>query len=188
MISYVLDAVMLYHGRHFRRGVKRTFEETRQLNLPFDLQESILRIIREETSQGVIAAATATLREIRAAMPFPAEKAAPAAANLTGTYEEMYSNWRGKMAEAAERNDLFASFMNLAWFQGMLQGISAEVDIPQFSILDRFDSVHLERNAALFDDTLAEYEAVYRQAGIEPVHYRDVDAFVQAYAESGRRA
>ena len=188
MISYMLDTVMLYHGRYFRRGVKRAFEETSQLNLPFDLREMILRIIRAETAGDVIRTATDTLREVTAALPFSSEKAAPAAANLTGTYEEMYSNWRGKMAEAAERNDLFASFMNLAWFQGMLQGIAAEVDIPQFLILDRFDSVHLECNAALFDDTLAEYEAVYRQAGIEPVHYRDVDAFVQAYAESGKRA
>ena len=188
MISYMLDAVMLYHGRYFSRGVKRTFEETQQLNLPFDLQESILRIIRAESSQGVVAAATETLRAITAAMPFPAEKAAPSASNLTGTYEEMYSNWRGKMAEANAHHDVFASFMNLAWFQGMLQGIAAEVEIPQFAMLDRFDPVHLELNAALFDETLASYEAVYRQAGMQPVRYRDVEAFRKMYAPNGMEA
>ena len=183
MISYMLDAVMLYHGRYFRRGVKRTFDEIRQLDLPFDLQDDIMHVIHAETVQDVIAAATDMLREASAAMNLPAEKVRPSASNIAGTYEEMYSNWHGKMAEAQERNDVFASFMNLAWFQGMLQGIGVEVAIPQYHILDKFDPVHLERNTALFDDTLALYETVYHQVGMQPVRYRDIDAFLQTYMQ-----
>ena len=144
-----------------------------------------MQIIRSETTDGVIAAATDFLRELAAAMSFPAEKAAPCAANISGTYEEMYSNWRNKMAEAESRNDTFASYMNLAWFDGMLKGIAAVVDIPDCSVMGSFDPVHLDRNTALFDETLAAYEAVYRQAGMHPVRYSDMDAFLQAYAPAG---
>jgi hypothetical protein len=121
-------------------------------------------------------------------MNLSAEKVRPDASNIAGTYEEMYSNWHGKMAEAHERNDVFASFMNLAWFQGMLQGIGVEVAIPQYHILDKFDPVHLERNTALFDDTLALYETVYHQVGMQPVRYRDIDAFLQTYMQYGADA
>lgn len=43
----------------------------------------------------------------------PKKKECPSAENLRGTYEEMYSNWKNKMAEAAGRDDVYSSFMNL---------------------------------------------------------------------------
>ena len=37
--------------------------------------------------------------------------------SLAGTYEETYSNWRNKVEEAAEQNNVFASFMNMCNLQ-----------------------------------------------------------------------
>ena len=36
VIMFIEDAVMLYNGQYFRKGIKRTFDELRQLDLPFD--------------------------------------------------------------------------------------------------------------------------------------------------------
>ena len=37
----------------------------------------------------------------------------PGAVALIGTYEEMFSNWHGKTAQAAERGDRHLAFMSL---------------------------------------------------------------------------
>lgn len=37
--------------------------------------------------------------------------------SLAGTYEETYSNWRNKVEEAAEQNNVFASFINMCNLQ-----------------------------------------------------------------------
>ncbi|MBO4515411.1 MAG: hypothetical protein J5721_07020, partial [Lachnospiraceae bacterium] len=107
----------------------------------------------------------------------------PTKESLAGTYEEMFSNWRNKMPEAAERGDAFASFMNLASLQFMFEGIMAENDIPKFSVLEEFDASDLSKNAKIFDDAMEDYRQEYERLGMEPVRYADVDAFVKEYAE-----
>ena len=54
----------------------------------------------------------------------PKKKESSSAENLRGTYEEMYSNWKNKMAEAAGRDDVYSSFMNLLSLQYMFHGIA----------------------------------------------------------------
>ena len=54
----------------------------------------------------------------------PKKKECPSAENLRGTYEEMYSNWKNKMAEAAGRDDVYSSFMNLLSLQWMFYEIA----------------------------------------------------------------
>ena len=44
--------------------------------------------------------------------------------DLRGTYEEMYSNWKNKMTEAACRDDVYSSFMNLLSLQWMFYEIA----------------------------------------------------------------
>lgn len=56
------------------------------------------------------------------------QKEEPSAA-LTGTYEELYSNWRNKVEQAAKGGDVFSSFMNMCSFHYMLSDISSEFDI-----------------------------------------------------------
>ena len=54
--------------------------------------------------------------------------------SLTGTYEEIYSNWRNKVEEAAEQNNVFASFMNtcnLQYIRGNKCSVHAEFNITK---------------------------------------------------------
>lgn len=108
------------------------------------------------------------------------EKSEPSE-NLAGTYEEIYSNWRNKVEEAAEHNNIFASFMNMCNLQYMLTEISAEFAIETYNIMEAYNPDCLEDNVRLFDDCLQKYKEVYKTAGIEIKRYSGVDEFVVDY-------
>ena len=110
-------------------------------------------------------------------------KDAPTMEKLAGTYEEMFSNWRNKMPEAAQRGDAFASFMNLASLQYMLEDVGAENAIPKFSVLEEFDASDLSKNAKIFDDALEDYRQEYVKLGMDAKRFANMDEFVKEYLE-----
>ena len=101
-ISFLLDAVMLFHGKYFKKGVKRTFEEIGELPLSFPMEDMIMAVILAKT-EDELSSNLKILIKAAAVHLFPKkEKMQPAKEKLWGTYEEMFSNWRNKMPEAAE--------------------------------------------------------------------------------------
>ena len=180
VISYLLDAVMLYHGTYFKRGVKRTFEELAAL--PLD------PLFAETIHAAVVSKEVCQLREALKQLILYTEnhiqtekkKAAPSEA-LSGTYEEMYSNWRNKVDEAARNRDAFASFMNMGSLHFMFADISKDVAIGSFPILKEYNPDHLDANTVIFDQYLQKYEQVYTQAGIGVKRFADVDEFIANY-------
>ena len=181
MISMCLDAVMFYNGRYFRLGTKRVFEELQGLELPENFREHIMDIVSAEDPDALDRALTGLLRSVTGFFRREVKKEAPAAEKLTGTYEEMYSNWRGKMYEAAEREDRYSSFMNMGSFGFMLEEIAGECDIPDYDIMGSYDPDDLKANAEAFDGILDRYLLEYRKAGAEPHKYPDADAFADEY-------
>ena len=182
-IGYLLDAIMLFNGRYWRKGVKRTFEELQPLQLPFDMETAVLQIIRAENVNEIRSHLTALMKEAKAYLIRPKRKAEPTQDNLRGTYEEMYSNWRNKMWEAAKYEDLYSSFMNMASLQTMLNEIAENVAIDDLQVMDKFNPHQLEGNAEIFDSALGEYLQEYQRIGIEAKHFANVDDFVKAYLE-----
>ena len=180
VIHYLLDAVMLYHGRYFKRGVKRTFEELATLPLDDMFTDTVRKIVaskdifelRELLKILILYTASHTRRE---------KPKSEASDNLAGTYEEMYSNWRNKVEEAAENDDAFASFANMCNLHLMFKEISEEVEIGTFDIMDAYSSDSLEDNIRTFDGYLQKYEEVYARAGINVKRFADVDEFVAYY-------
>lgn len=180
VISYLLDAVMLYHGTYFKRGVKRTFEEL--ATLPID--EIFVQIIQKV----VVSKEVGQLRDLLKQLIIYTEKhtrteknmAEPSGA-LSGTYEEMYSNWRNKVEEAAKNDDVFASFMNMCSMHFMLSEISEDVAIGSFSVMDEYNPDTLDDNTAIFDKYLQRYEQAYMRAGMSVKRFAYVDEFVAKY-------
>ena len=101
--------------------------------------------------------------------------------SLSGTYEEMYSNWRNKVEEAEKNEDAFASFMNMCNLQFMLAEISKSVAIGSFPIMDEYNPDSLDENTETFDKHLQKYEQTYMRAGISVKRFADVDEFVESY-------
>jgi len=183
-IRLLLDAVMLYHGNYFKRGNKRTFEELQQLNLPFSLQEPVAAVIHACSVRSIQQHLTVLLRLINNHLQHPTKKSSPAPENLGGTYEEMYSNWKNKMSEAADRKDVFSSFTNLLSLQLMFCELEAEIALEPIDTMSAFSPENLPGNTDCFDQALQKYLSVYEKIGLPIREFSDADAFVKAYLYS----
>ncbi len=177
----LMDALMLFHGKYFKRGIKRTFEELAALGLPFDIEAEVLNVIRSKTPESVRSSLKELFSFARPILRVEKKREAPSPENVSGTYEEMVSNWKNKMAESAERGDCFSSFASLASLQDMIAEIAENVEIEAVGIMERFDPDDLAHNKDVFDETLRDYLKVYEKAGIRPKHYADADAFAAEY-------
>lgn len=203
MISLSLDATMLWNGRYFKKGIKRTFEELEGICLPDDFKENIEKIVFAQDMSELSQVLTDLFRSIindtlsdevlpsrrdmYDVMPFgytkqDREKAQPSKEALSGTYEEMFSNWKNKMWEAARRGDAFSSFMNLASFHFMLMEIAGEVEISEIKVMDDFRADQLEHNAKIFDSALQKYQKEYERIGLKIRCFPNVDSFVRDYS------
>ena len=176
-ITFIENAVMLYNGQYFRKGTKRALDELKQLRLPFDLETRILAVIQAETVEKIRERLTEVFVLTDGYLQVPKKKERPSAQNLRGTYEEMYSNWKNKMVEAADRNDVYSSFMNLLSLQYMFHEITECIAVDDFEIMDKFNAQKPEENADVFDQALNKYLAEYEKAGICPRHFENVTEF-----------
>ena len=183
VIYELLDALMLFHGRYFRKSVRRTFEEVAALSLPFDAEAMVMAVICAGSAKEIRERLTVLLKTVQEYLSVPPEREEPSEDNLAGTYEEMYSNWRSKMEAAGENGDLFSSFMNMLSCQSMLDDIAHSVRIGEMNLMAAFDPCDTKKNAAAFDAVLCQYLEEYRKAGIRPRHFDDVDAYLVEYLQ-----
>lgn len=180
VIYHLLDAVMLHHGKYFRRGVKRTFEELSTLPIDDMFAETIQKTVVGKDVEPIRNLLKQLILYVESHIKTEEHKTEPSEA-LTGTYEEMYSNWRNKVEEAANNSDAFASFMNMCSLHLMLAEISENVAIGQFPVMDEYDPDSLEDNTETFDKYLQEYEKTYIRAGMKVKRFADVDDFAANY-------
>ncbi len=180
-VEFIENAVMLYNGQYFKKGTKRTFDELRMLRLPFDLKAVIIDIISADTVEKIREKLKELLAMTNEYLQPPKKKELPSAENLRGTYEEMYSNWKNKMPEAADRDDVYSSFMNLLSLQHMFHEIAEGIAVDDFEIMDKFDPKNLEENANVFNRALSNYLAEYEKVGIYPKRYGSIEKFVRDY-------
>lgn len=183
------NAIAMRNKAVFHRGVKRAYEELDALTVkPEHLCERIEAVASADTVDALKAVLTKLLRETedmfqRDRAAFYPQKQPVTADAVTGTYEEMFSNWRNKMQLAAKENNRHLAFMSLASTQAMLEDIGAQTDIAEYTAFSGYDPADLVKTAAAYDTMLEAYLQEYRKAGIKVNHYADIDMFVKAYLE-----
>lgn len=180
VLYYLLDAIMLFHGSYYKRGVKRAFEELQQLPIDDVFADNIRKVVLSKEVTEIRELLKTILLYMDSLTKQEKQKEKPNQ-GLAGTYEEMFSNWRNKVEEASKNKDAFVAYMNMCSFQFMLMNISNEVEIGEYPIMTEYNPDCLEENIGVFDKYLQKYEDVYKQAGIEVKSYSDVDAFVKEY-------
>ena len=180
VIHYLTNAVMLFHGKYFERGIKRMLEELASLPINKLFVDDIKGIVTSKDVSELRNLSKNILLYSEKYLKREKEKSEPSD-KLIGTYEEIYSNWRNKIDEAAEYNNVFAAFMNMCNLQCMFDEISAEFAIGIYNIMKEYNPDCLEDNVRLFDECLKKYGEVYKTAGIEIKHFSDVDEFVEEY-------
>jgi len=182
-INDLLNSLMLYRHTYFKKGVKRTLEELKQQKVG----QSFISNIKKVSKSKDISEIRTCLRDMilyvekltqKKDKPAPLKKVS---SQLVGTYEEMYSNWKNKMIEAAKNRNAYSSFMAICSFAKMMDEISEMVDIGKFNILDKYNPDHLDENVKLYNNCLNKYKQVYKRAGIKINEFKNIDEFVKSY-------
>ena len=103
------------------------------------------------------------------------------ARSCAGAAVELYSNWKNKMTEAAGRDDVYSSFMNLLSLQRMFKEIAEYIAVDGFEIMDKFSPENLEENVEVFDQAMNKYLAEYEKVGICPKYFGNITEFAEDY-------
>ena len=181
------DALALLNKRYYRLGVKDRMEELSALERrPKDLPGLIDGVASAANSEEVrlrlsrlMEETAAVFREAERSLPGEEKPVPPEA--LRGTWEEMVSNWRGKLQLAAETGDRHLAFSSLESFDAMLADVAGGALKGRYDALAIYDPADLAATAARFDGLLEDYLTEYRRAGLEPVRYGDIDEFLRRY-------
>lgn len=83
--------------------------------------------------------------------------------DLTGTYEEIYSNWRNKIHYAAKIKNVYLSFMVMAYCQKFYDKMFDRYDIPKIDLIGKYNPNDLQTNAYQFDKALNEWGNLYNK-------------------------
>ena len=187
LLYHMENAVCLLNKRYFHLGVKRVFEEFSGMHdVPLGFETLADRLVHADGIDGLRAAADALLRATddcfsRVRMIVPAEKPAPGADDLRGTLEEMISNWRGKIYEAAENGNAHAALMAVCSLQSFFDDLAGEFDMVHHDAVACFDPADLEKTAKAFDAILSAYCGEYEKAGLSLCSYKGIEQFEAAY-------
>lgn len=187
VIYYVENAVAMLNKQYFHYGVKHARKELNAMqNRPEKLCDMIDDVISASSAEEIkerltmlMKETTAVFRQVKATVA--GQKKTVTSDALIGTYEEMYSNWRNKVYEAAETGNRHLAFMSLISARAMFFEMSSEADLGRYDVLNGYDPQDLHKTAKAYDDILREYLKEYEKAGIQVKRYSDIDAFVQAY-------
>ena len=189
VLYYLEDAVAMLNKHYFRLGARRIYEELNSLEKrPEKLTDLIEDLVSADSLESLKQAGISLVRETSACFEtvkksFEEPKEAPSADNLRGTYEEMVSNWRGKMHLAAEIGDRHLAFTSLDNLDAMLEDIAAGAAIEKPQAMAAYDPKDLNKSEAGYDEILKIYAEEYRKAGLQIDRFPDIDAFVKAYLE-----
>ena len=181
------NAVAMLNKRVFRLGVKDCLEELAAMpRRPKDLPRLIEGVVSGETAEEMRRRLALLLRETEAVFRQAEEALAPEPKPippeaLRGTWEEMVSNWRNKLALAARTGDRHLALMSLGSFDAMLAEAADGALKGKYDALAIWDPGDLPGTAARFDGLLEDYLTEYRRAGLAPERYPELDAFLRRY-------
>lgn len=188
LICFAEDALAMLNRQYYRLGVRARYEELSALkNRPDELCSLIETIAAADTENTVRQASAELMKALSAAFrnareSLAAPKKAPGPGDLEGTYEEMYSNFRGKMHLAAETNDRHLALMTLNSFRYMLtEEIGGTYGIGDFDVMAVYDPADLKKTEAGFDTLLFRYRAFCESVGTRIRRYENADAFIREY-------
>lgn len=183
-VLYLMNHACIRHGIH-----EIPAEIAGMARLPEHFLTHYHALIRAETQETLRSAATsllqcvvAWLEEIQQSVLTPLKKQ-PTEADLIGSYEEIYSNWRNKMYRSINQNDPYLSFMTAASCQNFYNSMYQNFDINRIDLLQSFSPVYLKENARAFDEAMEDYLNLYRTLHLPVRQYASLEEFETAYLQ-----
>lgn len=185
IISELQDAVMLANKKYFKLGTKRTYDELNALEmLPDGFIENIDKVVKADNADEIkgeikllMQAVIAFLEKIKS----ETKKEPVTKENITGIYEEMYSNWKNKMNEAVKLDMPYLAYMNMISLQEMIDDIAGECAIERIDVLKHYNPKDLQSSRNGFDKVISEYLMEYQKVGLQVTTYKSIDDFLSVY-------
>lgn len=187
----ILDCVkqvicLLNHG-YFRFGVIEHLHEILEMEkVPDNFKRHFNDLINAPSIQDIKAAATDMIKSVKqlhseVGKTFKDQPSIPTADALTGTYEEVYSNWRNKVYSAAKRNDVHLSLMTAMCCQQFYNEMHEEYGTVAIDLMKAFDPRNLEEFAEAFDRMMNVYANEYVKVHKPIKYYSSLKDFEKDY-------
>ncbi|MDF2892042.1 MAG: uncharacterized protein K0R80_2409 [Clostridia bacterium] len=186
MIFYIEFAIYMYNKSYIKKGVKRIPEEISRLkHLPLSFSELYWKVIKAETMEEIKASATMLMKAVKEFVKQMKgrvdTKKEISEADIKGTYEEIYSNWKNKMYHAVDEDNAYLSLMTAASCQGFYDEMYDEYNIDRIDLMRNIKANNLKMSARAFDDAMEEYKKYYDKLNAEVRWYIDLDEFERNY-------
>lgn len=186
-IYYIENAIAMLNKKYFHYGAKRIYEELELMERkPQGLCEMIENVLSansaEQIKKHLAVLIQETLRAFKQAeLAISVDRNPVTADSVSGTYEEMFSNWRNKMYVAADSDNRHLAFMSMISLNAMISEICDEVEIGDYNVLGGYNPQDLKKTAKAFDDLLTEYLREYKKVDMQVKRYSDIDEFIREY-------
>jgi hypothetical protein len=174
---------------YIKRGIRRIPEEIQSMQI---LPENFLKNYHELLTACTVAEIkSCSTRLMNTSKAFVSElisrvtgKKEITLESIEGSYEEIVSNWRGKMQYAAQNGDVYLALMSAASCQGFYDEMAAEYDVERINL---FEGLHLEdlhQAAKRFDAAMEAYLNLYKRTGMPVRFYSNIETFENMYLSS----
>jgi len=186
ILYYIEFAIYMYNKSYVKRGVKRVPEEISTMKyLPIGFNELYWNLIKAVSVQEIKESSTMLMKSVK---DFAKEmkdkvisKKVISQADIVGTYEEIYSNWKNKMYHAAEKGDTYLSLMTAASCQQFYDEMYSKYDIARTDLMKNITADNLVLSAEKFDNSMEEYKKNYETLGVEIKCYKNLNEFEKMY-------
>jgi hypothetical protein len=186
MIYYIEFAIYMYNKTYIKRGVKRIPEEISTMKyLPVGFNELYWKLIKATSVEEIKETSTMLMKAVKDFAKKMKNKVVLkneiSEADINGTYEEIYSNWRNKMYHAADKGDAYLSLMTAASCQQFYDEMYSKYDIDRIDLMKNISADNLISSAKAFDYAMEEYKKNYDKLSAKIKWYKDLDEFEGKY-------
>jgi hypothetical protein len=186
MLYYIEFALYMYNKAYVKRGIKRIPEEITMMKyLPAGFNELYCKSIKAGNVEEIKETSTMLMKALK---DFAKQRKCNftskneiSEADINGTYEEIYSNWRNKMYYAADTDNAYLSLMTAASCQKFYDDMYSKFNIDRIDLMENITAENLTLSVEVFEDAMEEYKKNYNRFSTEIKCYKDLDEFERKY-------
>lgn len=186
VMHYIEFAIYMLNKSYVKRGVRYMPKEVCSMEkLPGNFNLHYLDLLKSDTLGAIKESATLLmncvkkhLKEIEYTLTY---KKSISPDCLTGSYEEIVSNWKNKMRLAVETNDAYLSFVTAVSCQLFYDDMYKEYEIDRVDLMKHFDINDLSASEQAFNSAMEEYKQLYAKTGTRILYYNNLDEFESDY-------
>lgn len=181
--------LFLLNNSYLRAGIKRVIEELGNLKeLPEDFIKYYKKIFAYKDLIDLKGNVTVLMKSLQTFVSNRESKKIKKESlkqltpeDLKGLYEEAFSNWKGKIEEAKDKNDFYSQFMAIASCNKFYNEIQNKYGIGLIKILDKYNPKEIDKNIEVFESGLNELSEIYAKYGQKIVRYNSFEELEKDY-------